>query len=205
MMSGFRKFTLAMILMAIPAAGSATETAILAGGCFWCVESDFDSVDGVLGTVSGYATGNEPDATDKSSRIEAVQIEYDPDRVTFRQLADLLFRSIDPTDAGGQFCDRGEKYQSAIFFTETTQRSDAEGAAEAAAKLIGQPVVTRILSLSDFKPASDFHQNYYMRNETILTRFGLVPKSDAYKRYRKACGRDQRVREIWGSRAAFLD
>ena len=188
---------------AVAASGGEPERAILAGGCFWCVEADFDTVDGVLDTESGYAFGSEPDRADSRVRVEAVSIAFDPDRITYRQVIDLLFRSVDPTDPGGQFCDRGEKYQTAIIAINDTQREAAIAAAEAAGKLLGVPIVTRILDLEEFRPAAAYHQNFYMRNEQIITRFGFLRKSEAYKRYRKACGRDERVREVWGANAAF--
>jgi peptide-methionine (S)-S-oxide reductase len=180
--------------------------AVFAGGCFWCVESDFERVRGVGDAVSGFTGGSTPNPVypaKGSGHYEAVRIPYDPGQVSYRQLLDMFFRSIDPTDAGGQFCDRGDSYRSAVFVQNAEERRIAEEAKAAAQADLGQPIVTPILNAARFWPVDDYHQNYYKSDERILTRFGWVQKQDAYKRYRAGCGRDQRVRQLWGDAAPF--
>ncbi len=185
------------------------ETAVLAGGCFWCVESDFESVDGVIEVVSGFAGGKMPSPSYKqvvqggTGHYEVVEITFDPDVVSYSQLIDLFFRSIDPTDANGQFCDRGDSYRSAIFATPD-QTDDAKAGLKAAEMALGQKIVTPILGAATFYPAGEDHQDYYKKKDVILTRFGPRSKAKAYKLYRNACGRDQRVEEIWGPAAPFV-
>ena len=188
-----------------------TEVLTVAGGCFWCVEADFEKVRGVSEVVSGYTGGNVPNPTYKqvvqggTGHYEAVQILFDPDAVSRAQLLDLFFRSIDPLDAGGQFCDRGESYRSAIFVTSPEERRIAEAAKSRAEAALGQSVVTPILDAGPFYRAEDYHQDYYKSDERIaFTSVGLaVPKRVAYERYRDRCGRDARVRALWGDDAPF--
>lgn len=186
-----------------------TETAVFAGGCFWCVESDFESVPGVREVVSGYTGGKVADPTYKqvvrggTGHYEAVEITYDPSKVSYAQLVDLFFRSVDPTDDGGQFCDRGASYRTAIFATPSQKSAAASGLASAEAAL-GAKIVTPILQAGTFYPAEEYHQDYYKKSELILTRFGPKSKEKAYKLYRDACGRDDRVRQLWGSDAPFV-
>ena len=186
------------------------KTLTVAGGCFWCVESDFEKVKGVKEAVSGYTGGSVANPTYKqvtrggTGHYEAVQITYDSSVVSAQRLLSLFFRSVDPTDAGGQFCDRGESYRTAIFAQDGAERQLAEGAkADAQAKL-GKKVVTPILSAGAFYPAEEYHQDYYKKSEIILTRFGPKSKAKAYKAYRKACGRDARVKALWGDSAPFV-
>ena len=201
---------IAVGVMAQVKTADAAETLTVAGGCFWCVEADFEKVKGVKKAVSGFAGGTTANPTYKqvtggnTGHYEAVQITYDPAQVSARQLLDLFFRSIDPTDAGGQFCDRGDSYRTAVFAT-SGQKAAAEQAKAAAQSALGRSVVTPILGSSTFYPADGYHQDYYKSSERILTRFGLKKKSEAYKRYRDACGRDKRVRELWGSAAPFAN
>lgn len=186
-----------------------TETIIVAGGCFWCVEADFEKVRGVREAVSGFIGGTVANPTYKqvtsggTGHYEAVKITYDPSAITTRQLYDLFFRSVDPTDAGGQFCDRGNSYRTAIFVSDAAEKQAAEAAKANAQQALGQRIVTPILSASAFYPADGYHQDYYKSSDRILTRFGPLQKSKAYKRYRDACGRDQKVRQLWGSAAPF--
>lgn len=197
------------LLVQAPSAQAATETLTVAGGCFWCVESDFESVRGVVEVVSGYSGGTTADPTYKqvtkggTGHYEAVQITFDPAQISVDTLLSLFFRSIDPTDAGGQFCDRGSSYRTAVFAT-ASQQNAAERAKQTAQADLGRSVVTPILSASAFYPAEAYHQDYYKSSERILTRFGVRKKSDAYKRYRSACGRDARVLELWGEDAPFV-
>jgi peptide-methionine (S)-S-oxide reductase len=184
---------------------------VVAGGCFWCVESDFESVKGVKDAVSGYTGGHLANPTYKavtagrSGHYEAVKIIYDGSRLQPRQLYDLFFRSVDPTDAGGQFCDRGDSYRTAIFVSNSAQRAAAEAAKKAAQAELGRKIVTPILDAGTFYDAEDYHQGYYKGKKRVVTRFGIVRQSDAYKRYRKACGRDARVKDLWGASAPFAN
>ncbi|MEP1767273.1 MAG: peptide-methionine (S)-S-oxide reductase MsrA [Sulfitobacter sp.] len=190
----------------VNAAGS--ETLTVAGGCFWCVEADFEKVKGVKGAVSGFAGGKAANPTYKqvtaggTGHYEAVQITFDPSVVSAGKLLDLFFRSVDPTDAGGQFCDRGPSYRTAIFAT-SGQKSTAEKAKSKAQSDLGQKIVTPILSAGKFYPADASHQDYAKGSSIVITRFGPKTKAKAYKAYRKACGRDKRVKELWGSAAPF--
>ncbi|WP_420568960.1 peptide-methionine (S)-S-oxide reductase MsrA [Thalassovita sp.] len=186
-----------------------TETLTVAGGCFWCVESDFESVPGVHEVISGYTGGTIERPTYKqvvrggTGHYEAVQIQFDPSTVTRAQLLQMFFRSVDPTDAGGQFCDRGDSYRTAIFVSNPAEKAIAETAKTEAARALKQKIVTPILSEGTFYPAEKYHQDYYKGSKVVLTRFGPIKQSKAYKRYRNACGRDQRVRELWGNKAPF--
>ena len=179
------------------AAGGELATATFAGGCFWCVESDFDSVPGVVETVSGYTGGTTPDPTYRqvtaggTGHYEAVRIRYDPEKVSYERLLHLFWRSVDPTDAGGQFCDRGASYRTAIFTTTEEEHRLAEASKEAIKRsgVLEQSVATSIEPLKEFYPAEDYHQDYYVKNPV------------RYRFYRFSCGRDARVREIWGNEA----
>ena len=188
----------------------AREELIVAGGCFWCVESDFDSVRGVQEAISGFAGGSTANPTYKqvsrggTGHYEAVRILYDPSRVSRDQLLSLFFRSVDPTDSGGQFCDRGDSYRTAVFVGDDAEKTAAELAKTNAEADLGQKVVTPILPKSDFYPADAFHQDYYKGKKIVLTRFGPKRQFKAYKAYRQACGRDARVMELWGADAPFV-
>ncbi|MGR3540431.1 MAG: peptide-methionine (S)-S-oxide reductase MsrA [Hasllibacter sp.] len=196
-------------LAALPFAARA-DTITVAGGCFWCVEADFEKVAGVSEAVSGFTGGTVANPTYRqvvnggTGHYEAVEIEYDPARISERQLYDLFLRSIDPLDAGGQFCDRGRSYATAIFVDDAEGRAAAEAAIAAAEAELGREIVTPVLDLGAFYAAEDYHQDYYKSGDLILTRFGPRAKSTAYGLYRESCGRDARVREIWGEDAPFL-
>ena len=193
----------------IGSAASADEITV-AGGCFWCVEADFEKVEGVGDVVSGYTGGTVENPTYKqvtaggTGHYEAAEIEYDPNTVSRRQLYDLFFRSIDPFDDGGQFCDRGNSYRTAIFVDSAEARADAEAAKQAAEEELGREVVTPIIDATPFYEAEDYHQGYYKSTERTLTRFGWIDRADAYEQYRNACRRDERVQEIWGADAPFV-
>ena len=182
------------------------ETITVAGGCFWCVESDFERVNGVKEAVSGFIGGTVANPTYKqvvkgdTGHYEAVQITFDPDVVSIDRLYDMFFRSVDPTDSGGQFCDRGDTYRTAIFPSDLAQADAAKQAKAKAQAELGAP----ILNASDFYPAEAYHQDYYKGTQLVLTRFGPKRQSSAYKAYRKACGRDARVKELWGDAAPFV-
>ncbi|WP_050604634.1 peptide-methionine (S)-S-oxide reductase MsrA [Ruegeria sp. 6PALISEP08] len=206
----FTLITLVAILRALPAPAAGTETLTVAGGCFWCVESDFESVPGVIEAVSGYTGGKSASPTyDQVSKggtghYEAVQITFDPGQVSRETLLNMFFRSVDPTDAGGQFCDRGDSYRTAVFVSNTGEKALATEAKADAQRALGQAVVTPILNAGTFYPAEAYHQDYYKGNKLILTRFGPKRQHNAYKAYRKACGRDARVKQLWGSDAPFV-
>ena len=200
----------ALALMAPMAQAQSTQTITVAGGCFWCVEADFEKVDGVIEAVSGFAGGDTSNPTYEevtgggTGYYEAVEITYDPSRIDARRLYDLFFRSIDPTDAGGQFCDRGPSYRTAIF-ADAQDKLAAEAAKQAARDALGREIVTPILGDASFYPADAYHQDYYKSAERLaVSSVGLfVPKSEAYKRYREGCGRDATVKALWGSEAPF--
>lgn len=186
------------------------ETITVAGGCFWCVESDFEQVKGVKEAVSGFTGGTVADPSYKqvtkggTGHFEAVKITYDPDVVSRSELYNMFLRSIDVTDNGGQFCDRGPTYRTAIFVSNEGEKADAIEALNGAQAELGQKVVTPVLNAGKFFPADGYHQDYYKSSQIILTRFGPRTKAKAYKLYRNACGRDKRVKELWGSAAPFV-
>ncbi|HEX8256607.1 MAG TPA: peptide-methionine (S)-S-oxide reductase MsrA [Allosphingosinicella sp.] len=177
------------------AAAGTTATAIFAGGCFWCTEADFEKVPGVTGAVSGYTGGRSADPTYEqvsaggTGHYEAVRVSYDPSRVTYQQLADYYFRTVDPTDGEGQFCDKGESYRTAIFYADNDQRKLADREKAEASRTLGQAVATAILPAKAFYEAEGYHQDYYKTN------------SVKYRFYRSRCGRDERLAELWGAKA----
>ena len=168
-----------------------TEQALLTGGCFWCMEADFREVNGVLEVVSGYTggTGANPTYDDyvRKGHIEAVQITFDPAVLPYAELLNIFWQKVDPLDPGGQFCDRGHAYSTAIFYTTETQKKTAEASKSALEQsgLLGQPVATTIRQSGIFHPAEEYHQNYSEKNPI------------RYKFYRYKCGRDQRLEELW--------
>lgn len=186
-------FALAMLTVGTPARADETGTAIFAGGCFWCVEADFDHVGGVTETTSGYI-GGKLDNPDYHSHVasgdrEAVRISYDPSVVTYAELLKIFFRTVDPTDAGGQFCDRGHSYTTAIYTLNEEQAQLAEVAKQEAAEALGKPIATEIEEPAKFWPAEDYHQDYYKKNPL------------RYKYYRWGCGRDEALKALWGEQA----
>lgn len=201
-------FTLALLPFAQTAAAEDIQTTVLAGGCFWCIESDFESVEGVQDVVSGYSGGTTTNPTYRtlkgSGHYEVVEITYDADVVGYDQLLHAFFRSVDPTDAGGQFCDRGDVYRTAIFVSNPAERAIAEAAKAQAQRDLGQTIVTPILDAATFYEAEDYHQDYYKGENNVITRRGVKTQSEAYKFYRNACGRDQRVAQLWGDAAPFV-
>ena len=169
------------------------EIATFAGGCFWCVESDFDKVPGVVSTVSGYTGGTNENPTYKDhvryGHREAVQIAYDPAIVDYDTLLDVFWTSIDPTDADGAFCDRGFSYSSAIYANTPEQLETAGASAAEYAPKLDEPIATEIVEAPAFYPAEDYHQDYYLKNPI------------RYKYYRTACRRDATVERVWGEAA----
>lgn len=190
-------------------AEAAQKRAYFAGGCFWCVEADFEKVRGVSEVVSGYTGGKTANPTYKqvtkggTGHYEAVEIRYNDSTVSYDQLLHLFFRSIDPTDAGGQFCDRGNSYRTAIFVTNSAELEAAQKAKATAEKELGRKIVTPILKAKKFYQAEAYHQDYYKASDVVLTRRGPKSKANAYKFYRNSCGRDKRIRQLWGSAAPF--
>ena len=191
------------------AAQAATEKAIVAGGCFWCVESDFESVPGVKSVVSGYTGGTTASPTYKqvgkggTGHYEAVEIRFDNSKISYAKILELFFRSVDPTDAGGQFCDRGDSYRTAVFPLNDGQKAIAEAEKAKAQKALGKKIVTPVVAAGPFYKAEGYHQDYYKGSNIVITRRGPKSQADAYKFYRKACGRDARVKRLWGAAAPF--
>ncbi|MEM1361827.1 MAG: peptide-methionine (S)-S-oxide reductase MsrA [Pseudomonadota bacterium] len=185
------------------------EVAIVAGGCFWCVESDFEKVRGVKEVVSGFAGGKVENPSYKqvvrggTGHREVVEITFDADQLSYRRVIDLFLRSIDPTDASGQFCDRGFVYSPAIY-ASAAQAAAAQAALAKAEADLGRDVVVAIERTATFYAADEYHQDFYKKSDIILTRFGPQTKASAYKKYRTSCGRDERVKEVWGSTAPFV-
>ena len=179
------------------------ETAIVAGGCFWCVEADFEGVAGVTDVVSGYTGGDLPNPTydDHEGHYEAVKITFDPAQISYADLMAKFLRSVDVTDSGGQFCDRGLTFRSAIFADGAAQKAAAQAAVAAAEQVLGQDVVTPVLPAAPFWIAEAYHQDYYKGSRLVLTRVGPKTQANAYKFYRQACGRDATVKSVWGDEA----
>lgn len=181
------------------------ETAILAGGCFWCVESDLEALPGVRDVVSGYAGGTTGNPTyktyERGGHREVVKVDFDESRIGYGDLVRIFLRTVDVTDAGGQFCDRGFSYSTAIYPLDATQAQQAEAEIARADKLLNGKVVTPVEGAAVFWPAEDYHQGYYKSSKRTLTRFGYVTRAEAYKGYRKGCGRDARVKAVWGEEA----
>jgi peptide-methionine (S)-S-oxide reductase len=175
-----------------PPPGLAVAT--FAGGCFWCMEPPFDKLEGVISTTSGYTGGAKRNPTYRevssggTGHTEAVQVVYDPAKVSYEKLLQVFWVNVDPTDAGGQFCDRGSQYRTGIFVHDATQRKLAEAskAALEKSKPFKEPVVTEIVPAGEFWAAEDYHQDYYKKNPL------------RYKYYRNGCGRDQRLQALWG-------
>ncbi|MEM8536399.1 MAG: peptide-methionine (S)-S-oxide reductase MsrA [Pseudomonadota bacterium] len=204
-----KRLALTLAVLAAPAAAQDIRTATVAGGCFWCVEADFEKVAGVSEVVSGYTGGTTADPTYEtikgSGHFEAVEIIYDADVVSYEQLMFAFFRSIDPTDAGGQFCDRGDVYRTAVFVSTPEERAIAEAAKAQAQRDLGQTIVTPILDAATFYEAEAYHQDYYLGQNRVITRGGIKRQADAYKFYREGCGRDARVAQLWGDAAPFVN
>lgn len=177
------------------------DSAVFAGGCFWCTESDFEKVEGVMDAVSGYTGGSMENPTYKqvssgsTHHVEAVKVMYDPQRVTYAKLLEVFWTHVNPTDAGGQFVDRGSQYVSAIFYANETERLLAERSKQklAEAGVFAEPIVTEILPLGPFYTAEDYHQDYYKKNPL------------RYKWYRSGSGRDAFLKETWASASFHFD
>jgi peptide-methionine (S)-S-oxide reductase len=199
------RIILTTLLLIAPLCARA-DTAIVAGGCFWCVESNFESVKGVSGVVSGYTGGDleNPSYENHEGHYEAVEITFDPSIISYDQIIAKFLRSTDVVDDGGQFCDRGPAYRSAIFTQNAAQEAVAKAELARAQAELGQTIVTPILPAKTFWIAEDYHQDYYKGENIVLTRGGVKTQSEAYQYYRKSCGRDARIAQLWGDQAAFV-
>ncbi|MBG6144428.1 peptide-methionine (S)-S-oxide reductase [Labrenzia sp. EL_142] len=195
----------AALSVAAPFAPAQAETAVFAGGCFWCVESDLEKLPGVRDVVSGYAGGKTQNPTyknyERGGHREVVQVDFDETKISYGDLVGIFLRTVDVTDAGGQFCDRGFGYSTAIHPLDEKQAEAAKAEIDKANKSLGGKVVTPVEGAAVFWPAEDYHQAYYKSDVRTLTRFGYVTRAEAYKGYRKACGRDARVKSVWGGEA----
>ena len=178
-----------------PPAGAAR--AIFAGGCFWCMESPFESMDGVYSVVSGYTGGSkerptyEEVSSGSTGHAESVEVQYDPKKVTYEALLQVFWHNIDPLAKDYQFCDHGSQYRSGIFYLDAAQKAAADASKQAlqSSGRFQQPIVTEIVPAGKFWPAEEYHQDYYKKNPI------------RYKFYRGGCGRDARLREVWGESA----
>lgn len=185
-------FALACLLPLTMIAEAQGDVAVFAGGCFWCTESDFDKVEGVISTTSGYIGGHKKNPTyhevsaGGTGHAEAVKVEYDPKIVSYEKLLDVFFVNHDPTTNTRQFCDTGNQYRPGIFYYTEEQKKLAEKKKKEVEESVSFPVVTEITKAEEFYPAEDYHQDYYMKNPL------------RYKYYRYACGRDARLEELWG-------
>jgi peptide-methionine (S)-S-oxide reductase len=185
-------FSVVGTVVAEEAAIKKQSIAIFAGGCFWCMEPPFDALPGVIGTTSGYTGGHAVNPTykdvsnGKTGHLEAVQVAYDPTIISYEKLLEVFWHNIDPYDDDGQFCDKGDQYRAAIFYQDENEKQLAE-ASKAAVKttITDQAIVTTIRPASQFYPAEDYHQNYYLNNP------------NSYKFYRFSCGRDRRLSDVW--------
>lgn len=177
---------------AVTAARSNLAVAVFAGGCFWCMEPPFDALPGVISTISGYTGGTKINPTYEqvsagaTGHAEALQVTYDPQRVSYRQLLDVFWRNVDPLAKDRQFCDGGHQYRSAIFYRNTAERDLAEASKKTLERERGWQIVTEIVAAGPFYAAEEYHQDYYQKNPL------------RYKYYRSSCGRDRRLTELWG-------
>lgn len=171
-----------------------TEIAIFAGGCFWCLEKVYENVPGIISSISGYTGGHFANPTYEqvsaggTEHRESVQVTYDPGVIAYKELLDLFWHNIDPLDEKGQFCDKGDSYKAAIFYSNEDQKTKAETSKQAVEKTLNKKVVTDILPASTFYPAEEYHQNYASKNPI------------RYKFYSTTCGRASRLKEVWGKK-----
>jgi peptide-methionine (S)-S-oxide reductase len=190
-----RALAIAALLLAAPGARAEEAVAIFAGGCFWCMEQPFESLPGVISVTAGYTGGAKPDPTYEevsaggTGHAEAVEIVYDPGKLSYETLLDVFWHNIDPTVDDRQFCDVGTQYRSAIFARDAAQRKAAEASRAEVARKLGVAVKTQIAEAGPFYRAEDYHQDYYQKNPI------------RYRYYRHRCGRDARLEAIWGEDA----
>jgi len=191
-----RRLLLVPLVLFAMNASAGEATAVFAGGCFWCMEPPYDQLPGVLDTTSGYSGGHTPNPTYQqvtaggTGHYEVVRVTYDPGRISYDELLAVFWRNIDPFDDRGQFCDRGSSYRAAVFFGSEAERELAEAAKANIETRFGRTVVTGILPAAAFYAAEGYHQNYYTENPL------------RYRYYRYRCGRDERLRHVWGDAAA---
>jgi peptide-methionine (S)-S-oxide reductase len=177
----------------LPAVGPGQAVAVFAGGCFWCMESDFDKLPGVVATTSGYAGGHLPHPTygdvntEMTGHKEAVRVVYDTSKLTYAQVLDYYWHHVDPTDDMGQFCDRGDSYVPVVFYADDAQKQAAEASKKAIddRQVLSAPIATPILPVGTFWPAELYHQDYHATN------------TGHYEAYRLGCGRDAKVKQVW--------
>ncbi|MCJ8325414.1 MAG: peptide-methionine (S)-S-oxide reductase MsrA [Rhizobiales bacterium] len=187
---------LSIIIFGASQAAAKTAKVVFAGGCFWCMEGPFDKLNGVTDTISGYTAGKASTATynqvssGRTDHIEAVEVTYNPDVISYETLLKTFWVNVDPFDARGQFCDKGHHYTAAIFPKDSAQRNAALASKQAMQKLLGKVFVTKVTDYVSFFPAEDYHQNYYLTN----------PIRYAY--YRAGCRRDRRLQAVWGDLAS---
>jgi peptide-methionine (S)-S-oxide reductase len=189
-----------LVALAAPAAAAdqpAPARATFAGGCFWCMEPPFEALDGVVSVTAGYTGGTKADPTyeevsaGRTGHAESIEVTYDPARISYEKLLDVFWHNVDPTTANRQFCDKGNQYRTAIFYHDETQKRLAEQSKQAleASKKLPGPIVTEIVPAGRFYPAEEYHQDYYKKNPI------------RYSYYRWGCGRDARLKEVWGDEA----
>ena len=182
------------ILLLVPAPARAAE-ALFAGGCFWCEETAFEGQPGVSAVISGYTGGQKVNPTYEevssgaTGHAESVRVVFDPKKISYARLLEIFWHNVDPFSAGGQFCDRGNQYRPAIFWADEAQKKAAEESKRAVEKQLGKPVSVEITRASAFYPAEEYHQDFYKKNP------------DRYHGYRLGCGRDARLKVVWGGNA----
>ena len=192
------RWAIGFAVLALAATGArAAERgeAIFAGGCFWCEETAFEGVPGVQAVISGYTGGTKKQPTydevssGSTGHAESVRVVFDPAKISYARLLDIFWHSIDPLSAGGQFCDRGTQYRSAIFYRDDAQRRAAEESKRKIQAQLKQPIATEIAAAGEFYPAEEYHQDFFRKNPV------------RYLSYRTGCGRDRRLKELWGAAA----
>jgi len=183
------------LLLALALTTAPLDTAVFAGGCFWSLQRALEPLPGVVTVTAGYASGTTPHptyeqvSTGRSGHLEAVQVVFDPRQISYARLLDAFWHDIDPTQADGQFCDHGPEYHTAVFYRDADQHRLAAASSQALARRFGKPITTALLRATTFYPAEEYHQHYYKKNPV------------AYGAYRVACGRDRRLKELWGTDA----
>lgn len=196
-----RPYILSVLLSIFGVQGEAmadtnSKTAIFAGGCFWCMEPEFAAIDGVSKVVSGYTGGKTANPTyeqvssGETGHVEAIEVTYDPSRVSYTTLLDVFWRNIDPLDQYGQFCDKGSQYRAGIYYSNDEEKQLANASKDKVQAMFKQPVATAISKASVFWPAEDYHQQFYIKSKI------------RYKTYRFGCGRDERLENLWKDKPA---
>jgi peptide-methionine (S)-S-oxide reductase len=187
-----RNLIFLMLLAPVSAGAAEKGEAIFAGGCFWCMETAFEGVPGVISAVSGYSGGPKKNPTYEevgaglTGHAESVKVTFDPAKITYAKLLDIFWHNIDPLSANGQFCDRGPQYRSAIFWLDEAQKKAAEESKRAVEKKLGKQIATEVVKGGEFWPAEEYHQDFFRKSPV------------RYQSYRLGCGRDRRLKELWG-------